>query len=279
MNQAEIKTILGRAKEKSPKRNFSQTYDFIIALKGLDLKKQPVDFYATLHYGKGKKSKICALVGPELADEAKKVCDQVILVDDFARYQKDKKLSKKLAAEFDYFIAQANIMAKVATAFGRVFGPRGRMPNPKAGCVVPPKANLQVVYDRLQKTVRISAKTSLMIQLSVGTEAMKDEEIIDNILTIYDQLIHHLPNEKNNIKSTYLKTTMGKIVKFGEDAQKSTSEPAKGVKKPAQKVKEAAKEIKEPAKEIKEPATKEVQEEPKAQAQVEEKAPEATQEE
>ena len=48
----------------------------------------------------------------------------------------------------------------------------------------------------------------------VGKEDMKDEEIIDNIKTIYDQVIHHLPSERNNISSIYLKVTMGKPIKL-----------------------------------------------------------------
>ena len=202
MNQKEITELLTKAKENSKKRNFKQVYDLIVSLKGIDLKKtdQHVDFFASIHFSKGKKVKVCGLVGPELAEESKKVCDETILVADFPKYN-DKKLAKKLAEDYDFFIAQANIMAKVATAFGKIFGPRGKMPNPKVGCVVPPKANLSALYDRLQKTIRISAKTALMMQIPVGSEDMKDEEVIDNIKTVYDQIIHHLPNEKNNVKS------------------------------------------------------------------------------
>ena len=39
---------------------------------------------------------------------------------------------------------------------------------------------------------------------------MKDEDIADNAYNVYEQLIHHLPNEKHNIKSVFLKLTMGK---------------------------------------------------------------------
>ena len=101
-----------------------------------------MDTFITLPHTKGKKAKVCALIGPELEQQAKQVCDSVVLSDSFDRF-KDKKDIKKLADSFDFFIAQANIMPKIATAFGRVFGPRGKMPNPKAGCVVPPNANLK----------------------------------------------------------------------------------------------------------------------------------------
>lgn len=208
-----IKTIEALKKD-SKKRNFSQTIDLIITLKNLDIKKteNQVDFFATLHHSKGKAAKVCALVGPELKEEASKNMDKAILADDFVKYAKKSEL-KKLARDYDFFVAQANIMPKVAQAFGKVLGPKGKMPNPKAGCVVPPKAALKPLHERLQKTVRLKAKTALMIQTIVGNESMKDEEVIDNIMTVYKQLVHHLPNEENNIKEVLVKLTMSKPLK------------------------------------------------------------------
>jgi large subunit ribosomal protein L1 len=198
-----------------PKKKFTQSFDLIITLKDLDLKKsdQQVDFFITLHNDTGKKLKVCAFVGPELIDEAKSACDLVITPDDFAKYPKQK--AKALAQQYDYFLSQATIMTKVAATFGRYLGVRGKMPNPKAGCVVPPKgANLKALIERLQKTVKISAKKIPVIQVRVGTEAMDEEKLADNIIYIYDQLIHHLPGEKNNIQHIYMKLTMSKPFKL-----------------------------------------------------------------
>lgn len=215
MDNETIKKAIVELREKSQKRNFSQTFDLIINLKDLDFKKpdQQVDFFAQLHYTTGHKVKVCAFVGPETKDSAEAACDKVILEDAFMQYR-DKKTVKKLAEEFDYFVAQANLMGKMAATFGRVLGSRGKMPNPKAGCVVPPKANLKPLYEKLQKTVKISAKKDPIIHCAIGKETMPDEELIDNIKTIYDQLVHHLPKEKNNIKTVYLKLTMSAPVKL-----------------------------------------------------------------
>jgi large subunit ribosomal protein L1 len=192
-------------------RNFKQSVDLIINLQSLDLKKpeHQVEFFVNLQNGKGKLNKICALVGPELKDEAAKVFDKTIEADQFDKYAADKKAQKKLSEEFDFFVAQANIMAKVASAFGRVLGPRGKMPNPKAGCVVPPKAQLKPVYDKLQKTIRVKAKTSLTIQVPIGSEDMDDSKLIDNYFNIYNTLVNLLPLHENNIKSVFMKLTMG----------------------------------------------------------------------
>ncbi|MBW2990079.1 hypothetical protein KY348_00060 [Candidatus Woesearchaeota archaeon] len=215
MKKESVLKALESLKKESKERKFKQSVDLIVSLKDLDFKKtdHQVDFFITLHYSTGKKIKVCALIGAELKAEADKVFDNVILESDFSKY--DKKKTKKLAKQFDFFVAQANIMAKVASAFGRYLGVRGKMPNPKAGCVVPPRgANLKALYDKLQKTMKISAKKLPLIMLRVGTEEMPAEQVADNILFIYDQLIHHLPNEKHNVKDVYLKLTMSKPVRL-----------------------------------------------------------------
>jgi len=220
MEKTQLISALKQVKETSPKRKFKQSYDLIINFKGLDLKKpdHQVDTFVTLPYSRGKKLKICALVGPELNEQAKTIFDSVIASETFDRY-KDKKEIRKLSNSADFFIAQANIMAKVATTFGRVFGPRGKMPNPKAGAVVLPNANLKPVYEKFQNTVRATAKTAPMIQVPIGTEEMKIEDVAENGMTVYKQVVQALPNEKHNIKDICIKLTMSKAVKIGEEAE------------------------------------------------------------
>jgi len=249
MDKAQALHTLKKIKENSQKRNFTQSVDLIINLRDIDIKKaeQAVNFYVTLHYSKGKKAKICTLVGPELLTQAKEVCDLAISIDDFPKYQ-EKKQAKKLATSYDFFIAQATIMPKVAQAFGRVFGPKGKMPNPKAGCVVPPNANLKPLQEKLQKTVKLQTRNDPTIQTIIGNESMKDEEVIDNIMTAYDALIHHLPNGKNNIKNSLLKLTMGKSFEIGREEVKGKTKEKKEPKKP--EVKEETPKVKE-KKEIK----------------------------
>jgi large subunit ribosomal protein L1 len=215
MNKDEVLEALDKLKMSSQKREFKQSIDLIIALKELDFKKteQQVEMFLSLPHNNGKKIKVCALVGAELNDDAKKVFDLTIIQDDFQKY--DKKKARSLAGQYDFFIAQANIMTKVAATFGRYLGVRGKMPNPKAGCVVPPRGvNLAALYEKLQTTMKVSAKKVPLIQMRVGTEAMPPEHVADNVMFVYDQLIHHLPAEKHNIKAVYLKYTMSKPIKM-----------------------------------------------------------------
>jgi len=226
------------------KRKFKQTYEFIINLRNLDLKKpeEQIELWVQLPHDRGKPTKIGAFVGPELADQAKANCDLVILYDQFSRYAANKKEIKKLASSYEYFIAQINIMPDVAKTFGRFFGPRGKMPNPKAGCVVPPNTNLKVLAERLRKTIKLSAKLQPSIKAMVGKEDAPDEQIAENMMTIYTNVLHKLPQETYNIKSVLLKLTMSPPVKIKEKGIEKPvipeAAPAKAPKK--RKAKEAS---------------------------------------
>ena len=199
---------------KTKKRNFVQSFDVIISLRDLDLKRpnENVNFYLSLPAKIIKPKKVCAFVAAELEEQAKKYCDKTITIPEFDNF--DKKAIKKLANEFDYFIAQANIMVKVAAKFGRILGTRGKMPNPKAGCVVPPKANVQAVVQKLQTLILLKTNKSPVVHATIGGESASDEDIIKNATSIVDQVIHHLPNEAANVKNVYLKLTMSKPVKL-----------------------------------------------------------------
>lgn len=230
MDKKEIINALKEIKTNSPKRNFKQSIELIVNLKGIDLKKtdNQINTFANLHYGWGKKLSVCAFVGPELKSQAKEVCDETITQEDFEKY-KDKKLMKKLARTHDLFIAQANIMAKVATSFGRVLGPLGKMPNPKIGGVLPPNGNVKATYERFQKTKKLMSRNFPLVQCSVGLEDQEEAEIIDNITTIYNKILSEVPAGENNIRNVYLKLTMGKPVLVG-GSEEAKEEPAKKVK-------------------------------------------------
>lgn len=216
MDRKEIIEGIKKLRANAEKRKFSQGVDLILNLKELDLKKETdkVNSFITLPHTLGKRVKIGALVGEALSTKAKESCDRVILVDEFKKL--DKKTVRKLAKEIDYFIAQADIMPQVASTFGKVLGPRGKVPNPKAGCVLPPTAEVRPVVERLQKTVRVQTKNEPTIKVRVGSEVAKDEELVENIHALYVGVLAVLPQEKNNIKSVVVKLTMGKPVYLEE---------------------------------------------------------------
>lgn len=244
MDKSIIAATLKKVRDNSPKRNFKQSLDLIMNLKGLDLKKpeHQVNIFVTLQYGTGKDVSVCALVDLDLASKAREACNETITADQFERF-KSKAEAKKLANRHDFFIAQSSIMPKVATVFGRYLGPKGKMPNPKIGSVVTLASNIKQLCDQLKRTVLLVTKNEPTIKCRIGNEDTKDEEAIDNILAVYNSVAQKLPNDKQNIKSVMLKLTMGHSFVIGsEEATDKTKGKVKTkVKTPEAKAKKESK--------------------------------------
>jgi ribosomal protein L1 len=91
------------------------------------------------------------------------------------------------------------------------------MPNPKAGCIVPPKGSTKLIVEKLQKTIRLVAKNNEpAVRCAIGKESMKDEEIAENFMAAYTVLINSLPMHDQNIKNVSLKLTMSRPVIVGD---------------------------------------------------------------
>ncbi|MGC8885001.1 MAG: 50S ribosomal protein L1 [Candidatus Nanoarchaeia archaeon] len=193
----------------SPKRKFVQTVELIVNLKDIDVKKEEgkIEELLALPNGRGEPAKICALIGPELLDFTKGICDRVILADDFEKLS--QREIKRIARDYTFFIAQANIMPLVAKVFGRALASKGKMPTPKFGLIVPPKSNVKPLVEKLRKSIKLISKKAPVIQTIVGNEKMSDEELMQNIIAVLDLLKAKLPNSERNIKNIILKLTMG----------------------------------------------------------------------
>ena len=200
-----LKKILSELR-KEKQRKFDQTVDLIINLQKFDLKKNQVNLVINVPY-KIKEKKIGAFL------ESKNPNIETITQEEFKKYS-DKKKLKKLVKKFDFFIAQASLMPKVATIFGKVLGPAGKMPSPQLGIMfnVDNKA-INELKEKINNSVKIKTKEA-SIKLAVGKQSMKDEEIIENILVIYEAILKTLPREKENIKNIEVKFTMTKPKKI-----------------------------------------------------------------
>ncbi len=191
---------------KSKERKFDQTVDLIVNLQKLDLKRTNINVVVNIPH-KVKEKKIAGF----LEVENKNV--DTITPNEFKKYN-DKKLLKKIVAKYDFFIAQASVMPKVASTFGRILGPAGKMPSPQLGIIM--NADDKAIAELKQKinnSIKIKVKEA-SIKLPIGKQSMKDEDIIENIHSIYATLIKEFPRDKENIKNIELKFTMTKPVKI-----------------------------------------------------------------
>ena len=212
MEKKDILSALEKAKKETKKRNFKQAIDFSIVLKEVDLNKPEgkIDDFISLPNPTGRKTKVCGLVDKDLSTQSREVFDMTITKEEFSKYSGKLRDLKKLARAYDYFVAQATIMTDIAATFGKAFGPKGKMPSPKAGCIVQSKADLKVLNERLQKMVLIKTKKQPVISIKIGMEDSPDEEVADNAMAVYEFIKKRLPCGDQQIKKTYIKLTMGK---------------------------------------------------------------------
>lgn len=202
---------IAEMRNKTKKRNFTQSIDLVLTLKDIDVTKPEnrLNEELVLPMGIGRDVKLALIASGELALQGKKVMDRVITKEELEELAKDKKASKALANEYDYFVAQADLMVAVGKSMGSVLGPRGKMPKP-----VPPNADLKPLAERLKRTIRIRTKEAPIIQVPVGTEKMDDKSLAENIKAVLKYLEGKLDRGVNNIRSVYLKATMGPSVKL-----------------------------------------------------------------
>lgn len=191
---------------KGEKRKFKQTVDLIVNLQKFEVKKNPLNIFIKIPH-KSKDKKIAGFF------ESKSDFVDTITEIDFKKYG-DKKKLKSLVKKYDFFIAQAKLMPKVATTFGRVLGPAGKMPSPQLGIVLnADEKSINELKEKINTSLRIRTKEA-SIKVAVGKEDMKDEEIVENINSVYNELIKALPRDKENIKNIEVKFTMTKPVKI-----------------------------------------------------------------
>lgn len=201
-----------QAKAKSGGKKFNQTVDLILDIQEIDMKapEGKIQEVVELPHATGKPNKICVTASGEFALKARNAqADYVIERADLEGLAGKKKDLRKLAEDYDIFISEAPLMPLVGRILGPVLGPRGKMPIP-----VPPNADINAIIARNRKTVVVRMRSQPIIQVSVGTEQMKDEELVDNMQAVLRVLDGKLKRGLKNVKYAFIKTSMGEPVKI-----------------------------------------------------------------
>lgn len=210
LDQKTIYEAVKAAKEKSKKRKFDQSIELVLNLKDIDMKSPEAKFQeiVELPHSPAKQNKICVIASGELAFKAKKTdVDLVIEKAELEGYAGKKHDLRKIANNYDFFIAEAPLMPLVGKVLGPVLGPRGKMPVP-----VPPTVDIAGLIAKHRKTIVVRMRGQPMLQCHVGSESMKEEEIAENIQTILRAIEGKLKRGEKNIKVAHIKTSMGESV-------------------------------------------------------------------
>ena len=159
-----------------------------------------------LPHGNGKSKKICAITS--------KVEDAKAAGADFAG---GKELIEKILKEnwfgFDVIIATPEMMGELGKA-ARTLGPKGLMPNPKAGTVAPDIAKAVKEFKLGKVQYRLDKDANM--HLSIGRVSFESAKLVENLKALTSTLVKVRPAavKGSYIKTAVVHTTMGPSIHF-----------------------------------------------------------------
>lgn len=199
------------ARGASPPRNFVQSFDLAVNLRELDMNRPDnrVNIRFQLPKGAGQR-KVLVFASGDLALRARRAgADAVVEPAELDQLATDKKAAKNRLKDYDVFVAEAPMMPTVGRVAGPILGPRGKMPTP-----VPPQAPIDNIIERERRVVNLRSRDKPFVHCIVGKEDMSDEDIALNIESVVSNLNGATKRGWGNIKSMFLKLTMGESVKM-----------------------------------------------------------------
>ncbi len=187
---------------------FDETVEAHIRL-GVDSRHadQQVRGAVVLPHGTGKTVRVLVFAKGEKADEAAKAgADYVGAEDMIAKIQGENWF------DFDVVVATPDMMGLVGR-IGRVLGPKGLMPNPKAGTVTMNVA--QAIEEIKAGKIEYRLDKTNIIHVPVGKVSFGAEKLQENFQTLMSAIIKAKPSAAKGtyLKSVVLTTTMGPSVK------------------------------------------------------------------
>lgn len=206
-----IENAVRKAISEAPERRFNESVDLAINLHNIDM-SQPanrVDEEIILPHGRGRSAKIAVFASGETALLAQRAeADLVISPDELNELGDDKKRARKIADEYTYFIAETSLMPTIGKKLGPILGKRGKMPQP-----LPPNVDIMPIINRQRNLVRVRSRDRLTFHMAVGSKDMDVQKIAENVEAVTTKLEQTLKDGKQNLKSVYVKTTMGPAIK------------------------------------------------------------------
>jgi len=201
------------------KARFDETVELATRL-GVDPRRadQIVRGSLSLPAGTGRAVRVAVFAAGEQAAEARAAGADVVGADDLVL-----RIEKEGFLAFDVAVATPDLMAQVGRP-GRVLGPRGLMPNPKAGTVTTDIAKAVAEF----KAGRVEYRTDRVgnVHIPIGKASFERAQLVDNYRAVIDELIRAKPAAAKGryLRSVTVSSTMGPGVKIDPAKARLTDE-------------------------------------------------------
>ncbi len=187
---------------------FDASVDIDVKL-GIDPRKsdQMVRGVVALPHGTGKEVRVLVLCTPDKEAEAKEAGAEYVGLDNYIAD------IEKGWTDIDVIITMPTVMAKVGK-LGRVLGPRGLMPNPKAGTVTMDVA--KAVREVKQGKIDFKVDKTGIVHTSVGKVSFTPDQLADNIKEVLVTLQKLKPSSAKGtyVQTIYVSSTMSPSIKI-----------------------------------------------------------------
>ena len=194
---------------KTSKAKFDETVEVHVRL-GVDSRHadQQVRGAIVLPHGTGKTVRTLVFAKGDKAEAAQAAGADYVGADEYVQ-----KIMKENWFEFDVVIATPDMMGVIGR-LGKVLGPKGLMPNPKAGTVTPDVA--RAVTEAKAGKIEYRLDKTNIIHCPIGKASFGQEKLADNFNTLLGAIIKAKPAAAKGqyIKSCVVATTMGPGIKI-----------------------------------------------------------------
>lgn len=195
--------------KKAASAKFDETIEAHLRM-GLDGRHadQQIRGAVVLPHGTGKTVKVLVFAKGEKIDEA-----QAAGADYVGGEELIPKIQNEGWLDFDVVVATPDMMGVVGR-IGRVLGPKGLMPNPKAGTVTPDVA--KAIADIKAGKIEYRLDKNNIVHVPVGKASFSEEQLADNFQALIDEINKVKPAAAKGqyMKSVTLTSTMGPGVKL-----------------------------------------------------------------
>jgi large subunit ribosomal protein L10Ae len=196
--------------KKGKKRNFTETVEIQITLKNYDpVRDKRFSGTFKLPTVPRPKLKCCVLGNAAHCEQADRIGVDHMSVEDLKKLNKNKKLVKKLAKRYDFFLASDNMIKQIPRLLGPGLTKAGKFPTLLAN-----NDDMQEKIDEIKATIKFQMKKVMCLNVAVGNVEMEQKDIAVNTQLAANFLASLLKKQWQNIGQIFIKTTMGPSIQI-----------------------------------------------------------------